>query len=142
MAPLERVSNGKKAWVTPYVPEVHGEMLFDDGTVAEIVVQSHSGVVDEDVERRDLVHGRLDLRRTGHVQGQGRDPSVWVIQGLACAGIDPPRPSPQSFLDQRLPDAAIGPRHEDRSVFDGHDTLLIHADRRVPTPGASELSMM
>src|SRR5271165_3958871 len=52
-------------------------------------------------------------------------------KGLARAGIHPLRASPQGFGDQRLPDAAIGPGHQDCLVCDVHNTLLINDARIV-----------
>jgi hypothetical protein len=121
MAPRERVSNGRKAWVTPCVPkEVDGEVLFERGTIAQVIVKRHAGVIDEDIERLDSLDSCLSLRRVGHVQGQGRDAPIQVGQGLARTGIHPLRASPQGFLDRRLPDAAIGPGHQKCSVCDCH----------------------
>ncbi len=95
-------------------------MLFEHGTIAQVIEQRNTGVVDEDIERFDLPGSFLNLRGAGHVQGQGRDPPVGVGQGLARAGIHPLRASPQGFLDQRLPDAAVGPGHQHCLVCDGH----------------------
>ena len=87
-------------------------MPFEHGPIAQVVVKRHAGVVDEDVERFDALDRRLDLRRVGHVQGQGRDARIRMGQGPAGAGVHPLRASPQCFLDQRLTDAAIGPGHQ------------------------------
>src|ERR1019366_9106847 len=65
-----------------------------------------------------------------------------VDQRFAHAGIDALRASPQSFLNQRLPDAAIGSGHQNCLVRDCHDTLLIRRGTQVPTLGLSEPSMM
>ncbi len=100
--------------------EVHGEVPFEHGTIAEVIKMPQAGVVHEDVERLDLPGRCLNLRRAGHVQGQRRDAPVRVGQGLARTGIHPPRASPQRFLDQRLSDTAIGPGHQNRSVCDRH----------------------
>ena len=109
--------------------EVDGEVLVECGTIAQVVVQRHAGVVDEDIERLDPGDSCLDLRRVGHVQGQRRDAPIRVGQGLARTGVHPPRASPQGLLDQRLPDAAIGPGHQNCSVGDCHCVLLIDSDR-------------
>jgi hypothetical protein len=84
-------------------------MLFERGPVAEVVVQRHAGVVDEDVERSDCSGRGLNLRGVGHVQGQRRDAGIRVGQRLARAGVDPLRAAPEGFADQRLPDTAVGP---------------------------------
>ena len=79
MAPRERVSNGRKAWVTPYVPKrLTARCCSSTARSLEIVVQAHAGIVDEDVERLDFLDGRLNLRRVGHVQGQRRDTTICV----------------------------------------------------------------
>ena len=99
-------------------------MLFERGTIAEVIVVRHAGVVDEDVERLDALDGCLNLRGVGHVQGQGRDAPIRVGQGLARTGVHPLRASPQGFLDQRLPDTAIGPGHQNCSCLRLSCTLL------------------
>jgi hypothetical protein len=97
---------------------------FEHGTIAQIVVQRDAGVVDEDIESFDLIGSCLDLGGAGHVKGQGRDAPAGVSQGLARAGIHPLRASGESLSDQRLPDAAIGPGHQNRFVCDYHYILL------------------
>ena len=55
MAPRERLSNGRKAWVTLIgAEEVDGEKPFDRGTIAQVIVKRYAGVVDEDIERSDV----------------------------------------------------------------------------------------
>src|SRR5216684_531432 len=112
--------------------QVHGELLLERGAIAEVVVKRDAGVVDEDVERLDSPGRGLNLRRAGHVQGQRRDAPVRVGQGLARTGIDPARASPQGFLDQRLPDAAIGPGHQNCLVGDCHTPSWSIRAVRVP----------
>jgi hypothetical protein len=41
------------------------------GTLAQVIVQEHAGVVDQDVERVDLFGGRLDLRPGWSRPGSG-----------------------------------------------------------------------
>jgi hypothetical protein len=72
----------------------------------------NTGIVDEDIESVDFPDGRANLRGTGHVQCQRRDALIGVGKGLARAGIDPFRASPQSLLDQRFSEAAIGSSHQ------------------------------
>ena len=98
-------------------------MLFELGTIAEVIVECHARVVDEEIEGPDSPGRGLDLRRIGDVQGQGGDPHIRVGHRLARARIDPPRAPPQGFGDQRLPDAAVGPGHQDGLAFDCHDFL-------------------
>ena len=95
-------------------------MLFEHGTIAQIIVKRQAGVVDEYIERFDSLDSVLNLRSVGHVQGQGRDAPIQVGQGLARTGIHPLRASPQGFLDQRLSDTAIGPGHQNCFVCDSH----------------------
>ena len=65
-----------------------------------------------------LVDGGLDLRRVGHVQGQGRHACVRMGQGLTRAGVHPARAPGQGLGDERLPDAAIGPGYQHRLAVD------------------------
>jgi len=51
---------------------------FEHGPIAQVVVERHAGVIDEDVERVDFIDGSLDLRSVGHVQGQGCDAPIRV----------------------------------------------------------------
>ncbi len=74
-------------------------MLFEHGTITQVIEQRDAGVVDEDVKRLDLPGRVLNLRGAGHVQGQGRDPLVGAGQGLARAGIHPPGTSAEGFFD-------------------------------------------
>src|SRR5205823_7184251 len=89
--------------------EVDGEVPFERGTIAQVVVERDAGVVDEDIERFDVLDGCLNLRRIGDVEGQRRDPRIRVNQGLPRTGIDPSGATEQGLLDERLADAAIGP---------------------------------
>ena len=106
--------------------EVDGEVPLERRTVAQVIVERDAGIVDEEIEGFDLVDGSLDLRHVGHVQGQGRDALVGVGQRHASTGIHALRASPQGFLDERPPDAAVGPGNENCSLFDSHhdDDLL------------------
>jgi hypothetical protein len=94
---------------------------FDYGTLAEVViVKRQAGVIDEDIERLDCLDSCLNLRRVGHVQGQGRDTPIPVGQGLARTRVHPLAASPHGPLDQRLPDAAIGASNQNCSGCDLH----------------------
>ena len=50
--------------------EVDGEVLLEHRPIAEVVVQRQAGIVDEDVERLDLLDRRQGLRGVRHVKGQ------------------------------------------------------------------------
>jgi hypothetical protein len=110
-------------------------VFFDYGAIGQVIVKRQAGVIDEDVERLDALESCLNLRRVGHIHGQRCDASIRVAQGLACTGVHPLRASSQGFLDQRLPDAAIGPGHQNCSVCDRHYTLLLR--RNCPRRGQS-----
>jgi hypothetical protein len=99
-------------------------MPSQQDTIAEITVEIHAGVVDQDIERLDALDRRLNLRGVGPIEAQGCDALVGVGQGLASTDIHSCRTSPQGFLDQRLPDAAVGPGHQNCSVCDRHRILL------------------
>jgi hypothetical protein len=110
--------------------EVDGEVPFDYGTLAEVViVKRQAGIIDEDIERLDCLDSCLNLRRVGHVQGQGRDTPIPVGQGLARTRVHPLAASPHGPLDQRLPDAAIGASNQNCSGCDLHALLLMVAGR-------------
>ncbi len=116
--------------------EVDGQVLFEHGTIAQVIEECNSGVVDEDIERFDALGSCLNLRRVGHVQGQGRDAPVRVGQGLARAGIHSLRASGECFGDQRLADAAIGAGHQHCHVGDCHvccssSVVFLWAPRRL-----------
>ena len=100
--------------------EVDGEVAFEHGTIAQVVVERDASVVDEDVERADYPGSFLDLRRAGHVQGQRGDALVWVGQRHTRAGIHPLRVPAKRFFDQRLADAAVGSGHQDCLFCDDH----------------------
>ena len=51
-------------------------MPFERGTIAQVIVKRQAGVIDEDIERLDSLDSCLNLRRVGHVQGQGRDATI------------------------------------------------------------------
>ena len=88
-------------------------MPFERGTIGQVIEKRNSGVIDEDIERFDSLDSCLSLRGVGHVQRQGRDARIWVGQRLPRTGIHPLRASPQSFLDQRLSDTAVGTGDQD-----------------------------
>ena len=60
--------------------QVDGEVPFEHGPIAQVVVERHAGVIDEDVERVDFIDRSLDLCSVGHVQGLrgATRPSPWV----------------------------------------------------------------
>jgi hypothetical protein len=88
--------------------KVDGEVSFEHGAIAQVVVKCHAGVVNEDVERFHAIDRRLDLRRAGHVERDRRDARVRMDEGPAGAGENSLRASAECFLDQRLTDTAIG----------------------------------
>jgi hypothetical protein len=55
MAPLERLSSGKKARHIEHSEEVDGEVLPNGVEIAQIVVESDAGIVDENVEDSTLL---------------------------------------------------------------------------------------
>jgi hypothetical protein len=74
-------------------------MLFEGGTIVQVIVNAHSSVVDGDVETFDLLEGSLDLRRIGDVQEHRSHALVPVAPRLARSGVDPLGTSPQGFLN-------------------------------------------
>ena len=56
--------------------QVDRKALLKRASIAEVIVECYAGVVDQQVERIDALHGGLDLRRVGHVQGQRRYPPI------------------------------------------------------------------
>ena len=89
--------------------EIDGEMLFDYGTIAEVIVKRYTGVVDEDVERLDALDRCLNLCSVGHVQGHGRDALVRVGQGLARTGVHPLRASLKASSTSACPIPRLAP---------------------------------
>ncbi len=81
IAPLERFSSGKNACVTlSDAEQVDGQVLFDGVEIAQIVIDGDAGIVDEDVERADLLDRAVDLRGVGHVQRQRRHALIGDLQ--------------------------------------------------------------
>ena len=111
--------------------EIDGKVVFERGTIAQVVEQEHAGVVDEDVQRLDLACGLPHLLRTGDVQDQWRDAPVGVLQRLARAGVHPGRAPGEGLLDQCPPDAAAGAGHQDCLACDCH---VCSSVRRVSAP--------
>ena len=97
-------------------------MPFEGVTIAEVGIEPDAGVVDEDVEGLDSLDCGTDLRRVGHVQVQRRHAPIGVGQRLTRSGVHTVRASPQSFLDQRLSNTAIGSGHQNCFAF--HVVLL------------------
>jgi hypothetical protein len=73
--------------------EVDGEVPFEHGRIAQVVVERQAGVVDQDVERFDVIDCSPNVRRVGHVQGQGPDAPIRMGQRPARAGVHPFRAS-------------------------------------------------
>ncbi len=71
--------------------QIHRKVLLENGAIAEVVVRRDAGVVDENVQRVDLLDGRPDLRGVGHVECEWRDPLVRVRERLPSTGVDAPR---------------------------------------------------
>jgi hypothetical protein len=55
---------------------MNGQVAFERGGIGQVVGQGDAGVVDQHVQRLDLAGSRLNLRRAGDVQAQGRHPVV------------------------------------------------------------------
>jgi hypothetical protein len=75
IAPRDWISAGRKAWVTPYAPNrLTARVLFERGTIAQVVVPRDTGVVDQDVERCDALDGFLNRAEsvTSRVTGTTR----------------------------------------------------------------------
>jgi hypothetical protein len=79
-----------------------GEMLFEHGTITEIIVQRHAGVIDEDIEQLDVRDCFLNLGWVSHVQDQGRDAPIRVGEEATRACIHMFRAPPQRLVDQCL----------------------------------------
>jgi hypothetical protein len=48
--------------------EVHGQVPFDSGAIAQTIVQIHASIIDEEIEKFDVLDSSLNLRSVGHVQ--------------------------------------------------------------------------
>ena len=125
IAPRERVSNGRKAWVTPYVPKrLTARCCSSTARSLKSSYRATPALLMRTSSDSTRSTAACDLRRVGHVQGQRRDPPIRVGQRLARTGIHPLRAPPQGFLDQRLTDTTIGPGHQNCTACDRHTTLL------------------
>jgi hypothetical protein len=70
-------------------------------------MEVYAGIVDEDIERIDLVGSFPNLRGIGHVQRQAVHAFVGMHKGLARSGIHALRTSSQGFINQRPTDATV-----------------------------------
>src|SRR5215472_2012107 len=104
--------------------EIDGEMLFDYFEIGQIVVNRDAGIVNEDIERTDLLDCLLDLRSVGHVQGHGCHAFVGDLQWAASTRVNPLCPASKRFIHQRPPDAAAGAGDQDCLVLNVHTVLL------------------
>lgn len=62
--------------------EVDCHVSFDDIELAEIIVDSDAGIIDEDVESPDLLDSFPNLRCIRHVQNQRRHALMRIGKGL------------------------------------------------------------
>src|SRR5438445_4556643 len=101
--------------------EIDGEALFERGTIAQVVIKRQACVVNEDIERFDFLHGRLNLRSVGYVQREGRHAAVSVLQFAASSTrVNPLRSASECLGDERSSDAAIGAGDQDCLVLNVH----------------------
>jgi hypothetical protein len=91
-----------------WTEEIDGEVLLEQGRVAQIVVNGDTGIIDEDVEAIDLGAGLLDLRSVGHIEPDRRHARVGGEWRAARSRMDTLRPASQCFGDQRLADTPVG----------------------------------
>jgi putative drug exporter of the RND superfamily len=116
MTPLERVTAGRRALGHGVGAEkVDGQVPFEHGEVGQVVGPRNAGVVDQHVQGLDLVGGRLNLRRAGDVQAQGRHPVVWVGQRLERLAVDSSgRECPAAEHERQV--FGLAPQRRPRSV--------------------------
>ncbi len=108
-----------------HAEQVDGQMLLDGVDAAQIVIDGDAGIVDEDVERPDLLGCTLDLRHIGDVQGQRRHAFIGDLQRRpAGSGVDALGATRERLLDKSAADAAIGAGDQDGLVGDVHVILL------------------
>jgi hypothetical protein len=91
--------------VAPVVASVDGSHRRP---CARSLAHSPHLVVDEKVERFDLLDRRLNLARIGDVQNHGRNTLIRMAKRLARGGVNTASVSPQSFLHQRAANTAFG----------------------------------
>src|SRR5215831_18359137 len=72
----------------------------------------------------DLARRLLDLRNVGHVERDGRDAFVRVLDCPARCRIYSRRASPECLIDERLADAAVGAGDQNGLIRDVHVVLL------------------
>jgi hypothetical protein len=101
--------------------EVDSQLLLEGLGIAQIVVESDAGIVDEDVEGVDPVDRPLDLLHAGHIKRQWGLTFIGDCECAACSRIDPLRSAPQRLIDERLTDASVGASDQDCFLRDVHD---------------------
>ena len=98
----ERLSHAVRA------EEVDCEVPFDPCAIAEVIVKVHAGVVDQNVERLDILDRSLNLRRAGHVQRHWRHTLIGILQRFAaCSRIYSLCTPPKRLIDERSADASV-----------------------------------
>jgi hypothetical protein len=71
-----------------------------------------AGVVHDDLDVREALGRRGDLRGVGDVERDRVQPRVGDRRDVADAGVDARRPAVQQLLGDRPPDAPVGARDE------------------------------
>jgi len=99
---------------------------FETSAIAQVIMEVHASVVDQDIERIDSLDSILNLCGVGHIQGQRRDAPIGMYEGLARSRVHPLRTSPQGFLNQCPADATVRAGDQDCLIFDVHITLLLN----------------
>jgi hypothetical protein len=82
-------------------------VLFDDVELAQVVIDGDAGVVDEHIERVELLDCCLNMCRVRHVQCHGRHAFIKMVQCAASAGIHSPRTSPERLVNKRSTNASV-----------------------------------
>jgi len=102
--------------------KVDREVPFKIGTIAQVIVKVHSGVLIK-ISSASTSRQRPESVRVGHVQSQGRDAAIEMSKGLARSRIHPLGASLQGFSTNARPMPRFR-RDQDCFVFDVYNVLL------------------
>ncbi|MGB6481945.1 MAG: hypothetical protein WBE86_00505 [Candidatus Acidiferrales bacterium] len=78
-------------------------MSFGPGATAQVIAKVDAGVVDQDIERFDLLNSSLNLPLVGYVERQWGYAFIGDRASAACSRVDSFRSAPKRLMDQRQP---------------------------------------
>src|SRR5262249_42243140 len=89
--------------------------------IGQIIVGCDAGIVDQDVERADLLHCALNLRNVCHVKHQRRHSLAGMLQCATSTCVNPLCPPSHRLIDECSTDPAVGACDQDRLIRDIHN---------------------